>query len=578
MNLLSLFLPLIRRQWLMMLTGLTLAIVTLLAGIGLLSLSGWFLSATAVAGLSVATAQTFNFFTPAGGVRFLSIARTASRYGERLATHEATFRLLTELRVRVWKALMPLDEARLAGERRGELLNRLVADIDTLDHFYLRLMVPMGAFIALLLALFAFIGWFDMGLALTLCGALLLCLLIIPAGFYLLGRQSAAAVVNGKRRYRLLTLEYLGGLAELAMFKGLKGERALLDSAESEWQTAQRAMASLLGLSQAVIILAHGAIVLLMLYLAAQGVGERVPPGPLAAMVLFAALATMELLQPLASAFSQLSGCAAAAGRVKSLLDEKSAICFGERDERLSGEVGFKNVSFSYDAANGSGNPVLNAFNLTVAAGTKVAILGKTGAGKSSLFALLCRSYEPQHGSISIGGVPITELNERALRATLTVVTQRVHLFAGPLRDNLALACEQKVADATLIEVLEQVGLGYLASGDEGLGQWIGEGGRQLSGGEQRRIGIARALLRDTPIMLLDEPTEGLDSQTEQLMLARLFEHAKGKTLLMISHRLTAMAEMDCIHILEGGQLVASGKHTELLAAHPEYRSLKSRN
>lgn len=226
MNLIKLFLPLLRRQWLMMFTGLLLAFITLVAGIGLLSLSGWFLSATAVAGLSLATAQAFNFFTPAGGVRFLSIARTASRYGERLATHEATFRLLTELRVKVWRALMPLADKDLAGLRQSELLNRLVADIDTLDHLYLRLLVPMGAFVGVLLALFAFIGWFDARLSLLLCGGLLLALCCIPLSFYLLGRSSAVAVVNEKRRYRVQSLEFLGGLAELWLFGALEIGRA----------------------------------------------------------------------------------------------------------------------------------------------------------------------------------------------------------------------------------------------------------------------------------------------------------------------------------------------------------------
>ena len=183
------FLKLFRRQWLMMVTGLLLSFITLLAGVGLLSLSGWFLSATAVAGLTVLTAQSFNFFTPAGGVRFLSIARTASRYGERLATHEATFKLLTELRVWAWQKLLPLSAANLQGLRKGDLLNRLVADIDTLDHLYLRLLIPMSASLLMIAALYVFIAWFDPSLALTLCGFLLLVLLVLPTIFYLDDRR-----------------------------------------------------------------------------------------------------------------------------------------------------------------------------------------------------------------------------------------------------------------------------------------------------------------------------------------------------------------------------------------------------
>jgi len=178
--------PYIKRfksQWVMMFVGLSLSVTTLLAGIGLLSLSGWFLSATAVAGLSVVTAQLFNYFTPAGGVRFLSIMRTASRYGERLATHEATFSVLTDLRCWVWAKLMPLSAKNLQGIRQTDLLNRLVADIDTLDHLYLRLITPLLASLLMLVVLYFFVSWFDPQLAIILCSLLLAIWLLLPTVF-----------------------------------------------------------------------------------------------------------------------------------------------------------------------------------------------------------------------------------------------------------------------------------------------------------------------------------------------------------------------------------------------------------
>ncbi len=222
MKLLLPFIRLFRRQSLMMFVGLLLTVTTLMAGIGLLSLSGWFLSATAVAGLALATAETFNYFTPAGGVRFLSIARTASRYGERLATHEATFRILTDLRLWAWRSLLPLSERNLSGMRRGDLLNRLVADIDTLDHLYLRLLTPLTAFLLMLLALTTFIGWFDLNLALLLCTGLLLSWLLLPSVFYLLGRQPGRELIEARRSYRVRLLEWLSGQAELSLFSDAK--------------------------------------------------------------------------------------------------------------------------------------------------------------------------------------------------------------------------------------------------------------------------------------------------------------------------------------------------------------------
>ncbi|MGL4898513.1 MAG: heme ABC transporter ATP-binding protein/permease CydC, partial [Shewanella sp.] len=196
MKILIPFIRLFARQWVMMSIGLGLTLTTLMAGIGLLSLSGWFLSATAVAGLTLATAQLFNFFTPAGGVRFLSIARTASRYGERLATHEATFKLLTELRVWAWQKLFPLSAKDLQGLRRADMLNRLVADIDTLDHLYLRLLTPMAASLLVTGLLYLFLAWFDAKLALSLCLLLLAAWCVLPWLFYRLGHGPRRAMLE----------------------------------------------------------------------------------------------------------------------------------------------------------------------------------------------------------------------------------------------------------------------------------------------------------------------------------------------------------------------------------------------
>lgn len=562
------FLRLFRRQWLMMSLGMLLTVITLAAGIGLLSLSGWFLSAAAVAGL---TGVTMNYFTPAGGVRGFSIARTASRYGERLMTHEATFRILTDLRQWAWKSLLPLSERNLAGMRRADLLNRLVADIDTLDHLYLRLLTPLAAFVVMLLCLFGFIGWLDLTLALILCGGLLSAWLVLPLAFYRLGKQPGMAVLNGRRQYRIGLLAWLSGQAELALFGASKAQRAKLDTDEQRWLASQRAMAAVTGLSQAALIVFHGTILLLILWFAADGVGSHIPPGPMMAVPVFCALAVFEMMMPLAGAFQHLSSCLLAAERVSELTQQQADIVFPAESSALvsHGDIQLQGIEFAYQAQQ----PILQQLNLHLHAGSKVALLGKTGCGKSTLLALLTRQWQAQAGKILLDGTPVEQFTETQLRDAITVVSQRVALLAGTLRNNLQMASLSKISDERLAVVLEQVGLAHLLQG-QGLNSWIGEGGRQLSGGEQRRIGVARALLRDAPILLLDEPTEGLDRRTEQEILKLLLAHAANKTLLMISHRLTGMAQMDQIHLLDGGQIVASGSHTELLANEPAYSAL----
>ncbi|GIU06029.1 MULTISPECIES: cysteine/glutathione ABC transporter ATP-binding protein/permease CydC [unclassified Shewanella] len=572
--------PYIKRfksQWFMMFIGLFLSITTLMAGIGLLSLSGWFLSAAAVAGLTVATAQTFNYFSPAGGVRFLSIVRTASRYGERLATHEATFSLLTDLRCWVWNKLLPLSAKNLQGVRQGDLLNRLVADIDTLDHLYLRLITPLSASLLMMLALYFFVGHFDPQLALTLCSVLLAVWILLPTTFYFLGRKPGIAQLETKRQLRVQLLEYLQGQAELTLFGAQKAYRDRLNQAQSVMINSQNAMNRVTALSQACLILCHGFAVLLMLYLAATGVGSAVPPGPRLAMIVFLTMATIEMMMPLAGAFQHLSACSSAATRLNEVVEQSPSVTFAQHAsvEISGGHIGFDQVAFGYV----ENQTVLKGLNLEIPAGKKVALLGQTGCGKSSLLSLLTREWLPNQGRITIDGHDVADYTEQQLRQAMSVVSQRIYLFSGSLRDNLALAIEgaTRKDDDKLIAVLQKVGLDSLLQGDKPLDTWIGEGGRQLSGGEQRRIGVARVLLRDAPILLLDEPTEGLDKRTEREILRLLFEFAEAKTMLMISHRLTAMNKMDTIHLMDQGAIRASGNHADLLDSDDYYASLYQR-
>lgn len=563
-----------RSQWFMMFIGLFLSVTTLMAGIGLLSLSGWFLSAAAVAGLTVATAQMFNYFTPAGGVRFLSIVRTASRYGERLATHEATFSLLTDLRCWVWNKLMPLSAKNLQGIRRGDLLNRLVADIDTLDHLYLRLLTPLLASLLMLIGLYFFVSWFDAELAVILCSMLLAVWLLLPTVFYFLGRKPGVAQLETKRQLRVQLLEYLQGQAELTLFGAQGVYRQRLNAAESLMIASQSRMNLVTSLSQACLIFCHGFAVLVMLYMAAAGVGESIPPGPKLAMIVFMTMATIEMMMPLAGAFQHLSACSSAAARLNQVVEQTPDVTYAAESQlKISkGHIELSNIDFGYDVAH----PVLHKLSLTILPGAKVALLGQTGCGKSSLLSLITREWLPQNGLVKLDGRDASAYSEQALRDSMSVVSQRVYLFSGTLRENLAIALEDfsRKDDDKLIAVLQEVGLSALLQGDKPLDNWIGEGGRQLSGGELRRIGVARVLLRDAPLLLLDEPTEGLDKKTEREILDLLFDFAAEKTVLMISHRLTAMTRMDTIHLMEQGSIRCSGDHQQLLQADPYYASL----
>ena len=223
---------------------------------------------------------------------------------------------------------------------------------------------------------------------------------------------------------------------------------------------------------------------------------------------------------------------------------------------------------------------MLQGCALQLHAGEKLALLGQTGCGKSTLLGLLTREWTAQSGEILLDGRPLTQYGEDALRASCSVVSQRVHLFADTLRGNLTLAAPG-ASDERLIEVLTQVGLGTLLrdegeQAEQGLDAWLGDGGRPLSGGERRRIGIARALLHDAPLWLLDEPTEGLDTQTEREIMDLLLTLGADRTLLLISHRLLGLERMDRVALMEEGRIRLCAPHQELLE-DDHYRSLHRR-
>ena len=202
-----------------------------------------------------------------------------------------------------------------------------------------------------------------------------------------------------------------------------------------------------------------------------------------------------------------------------------------------------------------------------------VALIGPSGSGKSTLLQLLTRAWDPQQGEILLNDSPIASLNEAALRQTISVVPQRVHLFSATLRDNLLLASPGS-SDEALSEILRRVGLEKLLE-DAGLNSWLGEGGRQLSGGELRRLAIARALLHDAPLVLLDEPTEGLDATTESQILELLAEMMCEKTVLMVTHRLRGLSRFQQIIVMDNGQIIEQGTHAELLARQGRYYQFK---
>ncbi|MDR7341781.1 ATP-binding cassette subfamily C protein CydC [Pantoea alhagi] len=567
------FLRLYRRHSWRLLLGVLLAIVTLLASTGLLTLSGWFLAASSLAG--TAGLYSFNYMLPAAGVRGAAIIRTVARYFERLVSHDGTFRVLQHLRVFTFGRLLPLSPAGLNHLRQGDLLNRFVADVDTLDHLYLRVISPFCGALVVIVVVTLGLSWLDLSLALTLGTSMLLTLLLLPPLFYRAGKPSGKIITVERARYRLQLTQWLQAQAELSLYGGIDARRSRLDAVEQRWQQAQRRQASLTGLSQALLLLVSGATVTLLLWLSAGGVGDWPQPGALIALLVFCSLAAFEALAPVGMAFQHLGQVFASAERISEIIDQVPAVRFPsvqDVETPAPGTLALEAVTFSYPNAP---SPALQRLTLTISAGETVALLGPTGCGKSTLLQLLTRAWDAQQGEIWLQGRALKQWSEPALRAAVSVVSQRVHLFNQTLRDNLALAAPGS-HDDTLIAILKQVGLEKLLAG-EGLNAWLGEGGRQLSGGELRRLAIARALLHNGPIMLLDEPTEGLDAETERQILTLLHQVTADKTVLMVTHRLQGLDKVDRICVMDQGEIIEQGTHRELIAKGGRYWHFQQR-
>ncbi|EPA1862376.1 heme ABC transporter ATP-binding protein/permease CydC [Klebsiella michiganensis] len=560
-----------RHKWLLLL-GIVLAIVTLLASIGLLTLSGWFLSASAVVG--VAGIYSFNYMLPAAGVRGAAIIRTAGRYFERLVSHDATFRVLQHLRVFTFSKLLPLSPAGLARFRQGELLNRVVADVDTLDHLYLRVISPLVGALVVILVVTVGLSVLDATLALTLGGIMLLTLLVMPPLFYRAGKPAGESITRLRGQYRQHLTSWLQGQAELMLFNASDRYRQQMEKTEARWLDAQRRQAELTALSQALMLLIGGIAVIAMLWLASAGVGGDTQPGALIALFVFCALAAFEALAPVTGAFQHLGQVIASAKRITQITEQEPEVAFPQGEGQTLDRVSLRlhQVTFSYPQQP---SPALEKVSLQIEAGEHIAILGRTGCGKSTLLQLLTRAWDPAEGEILLNNQPLGQFNEATLRRAMSVVPQRVHLFSATLRDNLLLA-SPGASDARLAQTLERVGLAKLLE-DSGLNSWLGEGGRQLSGGELRRLAIARALLHDAPVMLLDEPTEGLDATTESQILDLLAEVMREKTVLMVTHRLRGLARFNQIIVMDNGKIIEQGSHAELLAEQGRYYQFKQR-
>jgi ATP-binding cassette subfamily C protein CydC len=570
MNLILRLLQIMRpvRGWLLL--GGLLAFVTLLANVTLMAISGWFITAMALAGVA---GISINYFTPAALIRTCAIVRTVGRYGERLVTHEATLRLLSTLRVWFYQRLEPLAPAVLEHYRSGDLLSRLRADIDILDHFYLRLLLPTAVAIASTLVFIIFLLWFHPLLALIEAGLLGLAGVALPLLLNKLATPTGRQINALASDLRASLVEDFQGMGELLIDGAALRHAARIDQLSENLAKAQTRMNRLDGISQgAVGLCANLAMWLITLSAIPMIRAGELPPVQLAMLALFT-LASFEAIAPLPSAFQSLGETLAAARRVFQLADTQAAVEEPLQPSTLPQDLtlALRDLYFTYPGAE---SPALQGVNLTLPTGGKLALIGPSGSGKTTLLQLLLKFRTSDTGSISMGDTPYRLLSGEQLRSRIGVATQYNHLFNASIQDNLLLANPE--ADQTTLEAACRVAMihDFITAQPGGYDTQVGELGLRLSGGQVRRLAIARALLKEAPILILDEPTEGLDPHTAEIMMENILRWSEGRSLLLITHRLRGLDRVDQILLLHEGDITERGSHQELLASSETYRQL----
>ena len=510
--------------------GAALMAVVLAMGAALLGLSGWFITAAAAAGLAGAGA-TFDVFRPSAMVRFLALGRAAARYGERLLTHDATLRALESLRVRVLGAHLVAPHDRMLRIRGAQALNRLTADIDALDGLPLRLALPVLSGITVL-ALALAVLWALTGpvLALWIVGGYVLGALWIARG--VVGEMiplSRRAEMAGQA-FRTRLIDMIRARNDLAVYGQLATQGQAVQLAEdrrfdlrSALNQAERRVGMALSLVSTLV--AAGA---LALALTAAQAGTLAPA--LGAMAFFAALALAEVVAPLRRALSDFGRMSDAARRVGRDLSSVT-LSTGTAPE---GAVKLVVQDLTLTRPGGQ-IPIIAGLSLALHPGQTVALTGPSGSGKSTLLLALAGLHQPAAGQIHIGGVAVGEWSESALRSVLTLLPQRTALMAGTVAEALTLA--GPAAEADLWAALRAVQLDQVVAAKGGLSARLGPKGAGLSGGEARRLALARAILRQPQVLLLDEPTEGLDDPTARAVLAGIRAFLPQAAVLIAAHR-----------------------------------------
>lgn len=510
-----------------------LGALTIGSSIALMATSAWLISKSAlqpsIAELGVSVV----------GVRFFGLARAVFRYLERLIAHDTTFRWLADVRVRVYRAIEPLAPARLSALRSGDLLGRVIGDVDALQNLYLRALAPALVALVTGAVLVTLSAAFDGVVALTALawfGASAALIVTLAAW---LGREPGQRLTQERGALNAALVDTLQGLPDLIAYGAAPRQLQALEAQADQLAAHERRFARLDALQAALLIMLPAGAVISVLLLAIPRV-----EGVYLATLALATTAAYEALLPLGQAALAWGGMRESAVRLFELMDTPPAVTEPAAPISVPAtfDITFDQVTFAYTPEQ---PPVLRDFSVTIGAGERLAIIGESGAGKSTLVSLLARFWEIDGGQISIGGVDVRALRQADARRLISVMSQHTYLFNTTIRENIRLA-RSEASDAEVEGAARAAHIHeFIRSLPQGYDTLVGENGHKLSGGERQRVALAQALLKDAPILILDEATAHLDAATERDVLEAVLTASTGRTLILLTHNPALLAHVE---------------------------------
>lgn len=547
--------------------SILMGVATITAGIGLLGTSAYLIASAAlhpsIAELQVAIV----------GVRFFGISRAAFRYGERLISHSVNLHLVSSLRVWFYQKLLQVKQDDLSVYRSGDLLDRILHDLETLENFYVRVLSPSIVFMIVTTGVSLFMGNYDPQLGIILACGLFVTGFVLPVVSVVLSRRTSQNTARYNSDLSATLIETLTGLEDLQAFGTSHAQLAKAIAANRKVNVAQLQTSLLGGINNGLVLIVMNLTLLALIWYSIPLIQTEFLTGISLAVIVLVAMASFEAAQVIPAAAQRLTECVASAGRLFQIADHSAAdktellhIIDGESTDLRLEDVNFQRT--------GGSDFTLEHISFDLKKGKKIAIVGPSGGGKSSMVDLILKFNIQDNGGILLDGENVQILNNESVRSQFGVLAQDAYLFNCSLRENLHFA-KPDASDSEISSILSRVGLeAWLTALPHGLNTWIGDRGMMVSGGELQRIMIARLMLQDRSFLILDEPMVNLDAFIRRDLNKMLLTEFPQAGVLWISHTYSSMELMDEILYLEDGKIIERGDHHSLIARNGKYAAV----